>query len=195
MVVRDLRWPLLTCVGAACLGLALLAGRGGPSNTLPPRVSLDPLVIQGFRSTLYKGDGSRLRISGDSLTLFRPKLIGPFSLGFMYAVTARNVTVETFRTGDGTAEPALASSLTAIPALLAQQHPNFEVAEARLAPIKVIEHRDGETRVVLTAAACSAELRSPEIECRDGAMDREGASVRFRKLWYDGKTKATHLAE
>lgn len=194
MVVRHLRWPLLMCAGAACLGLALLAARAGHSNPLP-QVLLEPLVIQGFRSTSYEGDGSRLRISGDSLTLSRPKLVGPFSLGFMYAVTARNVTVETFRTGSGAAEPAVGSSLAAIPALLAQQHPHLEVAEASLAPIKVLEHRDGETRVVLTAAACSAGLRSAEIVCRDGATERDGTSVRFRKLSYDRKTKMTHLAE
>jgi hypothetical protein len=195
MVVRNLRWPLLTCAGAACLGLALLAGRAGRSNTRPPQVSLEPLAIQGFRSTSYEADGSRLRISGDSLTLSRPKLIGPISLGFMYAATARNVTVETFRTGTGATEPAVGSSLAAIPALLAQQHPHLDVAEASLAPIKVIEHRDGETRVLLTAAACSAGLRSPEIVCRDGATERDGASVRFRRLSYDRKTKATQLVE
>ena len=195
MFVRNLRWSLLTCLGAACLGLALLAGRGRRSDTLLPRVSIEPMVIQGFRSASYEGNHLRLRISGDSLTLSHPKVIGPFSLGFVYAVTARNVTVETIRASDVAAEPALGSSLAAIPALLAQQHPNLEVAEARLAPIKVIEHRDGETRVVLTAATCSVGLLSTQIVCSDGATERGGASVRFRKLSYDGKTKATHVAE
>ena len=197
MFVRNLRWPLLICAGAAaCLGLALLAGRGRRSDTLPLRVSIDPLMIQGFRGTSYEGDRLRLRISGDSLTITHPKLIGPFSLGFVYAVTARNVTIETFRASDAAAEPALGSSMAAIPALLAQQHlNNLEVAEAILAPIRVIEHRDGESRVVLTAAACSAGLLSTEIVCRDGATERGGASVRFRKLSYDGKTNAAHVAE
>jgi hypothetical protein len=193
--VRNLRWPLLTCVGAACLGLTLQAVRGRRSDMPPPRVSVEPVAIEGFRSSSYEGDRLRLRISGDSLTLSHPKFIGPFSLGFVYAVTARNVTVETFPASDVAAEPELGSSLAAIPALLAQQHRNLEVVEARLAPIKVIEHRDGETRVVLTAAGCWAALLSTEIVCRDGTAERGGASVPFRKLSYNGKTKATHVAE
>jgi hypothetical protein len=187
---RSLRWPLLAAISASCLGLVLLAGRVRRVETPPPPVSLAPAAIQGFRSTSYTGGRLRLRISGDSLTVSHPKLFGPFSLGFVRAVAARNVTVETFSAADGAAEPALSSSLEAIPALLAQQGVSLDIAEAELAPIKVIDHRDGDDKVLLSAASCSAGMWSRAIVCKDGVIGRDGSLVRFRELSYDAETKA-----
>lgn len=187
---RGLRWALLVASSASCLGLVLLAGGVRRDDAPPPRVSLEPAAMQGFRSTSYEGDRLRLRISGDSLTVFHPKLFGPFSLGFVRAVAARNVTVETFPATNGAGEPALSSSLQAIPALLVRQGVNSDIAEAELAPIKLIDHRDGESKVILSAASCSARMWSGAIVCKDGVIDRDGTTVRFRALSYDGTTKA-----
>jgi hypothetical protein len=186
---RSLRCALLVAISASCLGLVLLAGGMGRDDAMLPRVSLEPAAMQGFRSASYEGDRLRLRISGDSLTVSHPKLFGPFSLGFVRAVAARNVTVEMFPATDGSEEPALASSLEAIPALLAQQRVNLDIAEAELAPMKVIEHRDGASKVILSAASCSAGMWSRAIVCKDGVIDRDGTTVRFRELSYDGETK------
>jgi hypothetical protein len=184
---RSLRWTLLVASSASCVGLVLLAGGVRRDDAPPPRVSLEPAALQGFRSASYEGDRLRLRISGDSLTVSHPKLFGPFSLGFVRAVLARNVTVETFPGSAAAVEPT--ASLAGVPALLAQQRGGLDIGEVKLAPIKVIEHRDGEAKVILTAASCSAGLGSWAIACKDGAIDRDGTTVRFHELSYDGQTK------
>lgn len=184
---RSLRWALLAAIGGSCLGLMLLAGSVSRDAAPLPRVSLEPAALQGFRSVSYEGDRLRLRVSGDSLTLSHPKLIGPFRIGFLHSVMARNVTVETFPGSATAVEPA--ASLAGVPALLAQQRGGLEIGEVELAPIKVIEHRDGEAKVILTAASCSAGLGSWAIACKNGAIDRDGTTIRFHELSYDGETK------
>ncbi len=136
---------------------------------------------------LFPDSRLRLRISADSLTVSYPKLLGPFSLGFLRAVAVRNVTVETFPAADAPAQAAPAASLAAIPALLAQQRLNIDIAEAELAPIKVIEHREGEAKVIPSAASCSAGLGSWAITCKDGVIARDGSAARFHELLFDGE--------
>jgi len=187
---RDLRWLLLALVGLACLSLAVSVTRLCYREAQLPRVSLEPAAMQGFRTALYRGERLRLRISGDSLAVSNTRVFGPFSLGFMHSIAARNVTVETYLDGAEEASPSLASSLRDIPALLAQQR-GLDVAGAELAPIKIVEHSRGQTRVVLTAASCSAGATSAEIVCSDGVLERGGDAVHFRRLSYDGETLST----
>lgn len=189
MSVRTLRWVLLACSGAACLGVAALAVHTARPDAPSPRVSLEPAVIEGFRTASYEGGRLRMRLSGDSLTLTHPKLIGPFRLGFVHAVMARNATVEIFPTGGGSADSTAAASLAAIPALLQQGQGRLDIAEAEVAPIKVMEHRDGEAKVILSAASCAARLISAAVVCKDGVIEREGATIHFRELTYEPRSK------
>jgi hypothetical protein len=187
---RRLRWLLLAVMGFACLGLVVSVIRLRSREAPLPRVALEPAALQGFRTALYRGEHLHLRVSGDSLTVSNAKVLGPFSLGFMRSIAARNVTVETYPDGSDETAPSLASSLRDIPALLAKQH-GLDVASADLAPIRVVEHRAGQTHVLLTAASCSAGATSAEILCSDGVLDRGGNAVHFRRLSYDGKTLST----
>jgi hypothetical protein len=187
---RNLRWILLGLISASCVGLVLLAAGWKRNDTPLPRVWLEPAAIQGFRTALYRGERLRLRVSADSLSVSNTKVFGPFSLGFMRSIAARNVTVETYADGADETAPSLASPLRDIPALFAQQR-GVDVAGAELAPIRVVEHRSGQTRVALTAASCSAGMTSAEVVCSDGLLDRGGSPVHFHRLSYDRETLKT----
>jgi hypothetical protein len=123
-----------------CVGLMVTAVRARQPRALPA-VSLEPASILGFHTTLYRGEHRRLRISADSVTVSSPKVFGPFSLGFLRSIVARNMTIETYPNED---EPpgAMGSSLREVPVLLAQQR-GVEIAAAELMPVKVVEHRGG----------------------------------------------------
>jgi len=175
---------LFAAGGVVCIGLVVSAVRARQQRALPV-VSVEPASIQGFHTTLYRGEHLRLRISADSVTVSSPKVLGPFSLGFLRSIVARNVTLDTYP-NEEERPGAMAYSLREIPALMAQQR-KVEIAAAELMPVKVVEHRRGEPRVVLTAASCDVGLTSTEFVCHDGVVDSDGTSVRFHKLSYDGE--------
>jgi hypothetical protein len=199
--VRNLRWVLLGSVGAACVGLSLLAVRVWRPNVALPQVTGEPVAVQGFHTAVYQEGRLRVRVSGDFMTVSNTKLFGPFSLGFMHSVVARNVTVDTFPENDGSADGAigqpstLAASVGTLRGLLTKPRPGVNVARAELGPVKVVEHRGGQERVLLSAASCSVGLTSSEFVCVHGTMDRDGTQVPFREWRYDSTTKKIRTAD
>ena len=132
-----------------------------------------------------------MRVSSDLLTLSNSKVFGPFSLGFMYSLMGRNVTLETFPRGDA-AEPATqALSADDISALVGQTVGSVSLGSAELGPVNVIAHRNGQTQAILHAGFCRATLTARRVVCNDGVVDVGGSAVGFRELTYDGKTLRT----
>lgn len=184
------QWVLVAGCGTACLTLAISAARLRQQREPGPPVSLEPAAIQGFRTALYRGDRLRLRAAGDLLTISNVKAFGPFSFGFLRSIAARNVTVELYpETGDGQT-PGPVSSLGELPALLGRER-GVNVSRAELAPVRVLERRDGESRVVLTARSCSVGMTTAAVVCRDGVLDKDGVATSFREVCYNGRTLTT----
>ncbi len=186
---RALRWLLLTGVALICLALAVAALRSRRQRASLPEVSLEPAAIQGFRTTIYRGEQLRLRVAADLLTVSNTKAFGPFSFGFLRNIVAHNVTVDLYPVPEAARDPGPLSSLGELPAVLAGER-GAKVSRAELGPIKIVEHRDGGSRIVLTAASCSAGVAAG-IVCRDGVLNDAGTDVQFRELSYDGRTVTT----
>lgn len=207
-VGRPLGWVLFAVIAVACLSLTTLTVRSRRSGPPPPQLPLEPMSLQGFRTALSQEGQLRLRVSGDSATVSHTKLFGPFSLGFAYALVARNVVIDTYPMADDSLTQAasppdhvppefstLAASLAAVPRVLARQRIPMNVTRAELGPVKIVAHRDGEDRVLLTATACRASLPSSGIACTNGVIDREGNATPFRKLTYDCETRTVRTAQ
>jgi hypothetical protein len=150
------------------------------------------MVLRGFRQTVYDGDHLRLRVSGDSATISNTTLFGPFSLGFMYSLVARNVTIEVFPGADAAPVPAPQMVFSErLSELVSQRWSGVQIGQAKLEHLRVIEHRPGAEKLILQAAFCQAGLSAGRIVCNDGTIDTNGSEVSFRTLSYDGKTLRT----
>ncbi len=147
------------------------------------------MTLGGFRRTAYDGNQPRFRVSGEVATLANTKLVGPFSLGFLYSISARNVTIETFADADdavaATPEQMIIQPLTA---LVRESWRGGQLGQAQVEQLRVIEHRPGGDTLLLQAASCRVTLTRRRAECSDGTMTRHGTSVAFKTASYDGKT-------
>jgi hypothetical protein len=183
-----LRYVALASVVAACVGLAAAVVRVRQGDAPPALVSTEPMVMRGFRSALYDGDRLHLRVSGDSITLSNSKVFGPFSLGFIYSLVGRNVTLETFPPTGLTSQPApQALSLDHLSALVGYKWGGLQLGSVEVGPVSVVEHRDWGDRVILHAAFCRTSVTARRVLCRDGTVDIRGTPVAFQELTYDGE--------
>ena len=92
------RW--LAFIGAigALLGLGVVLIKSRPEPLVIPQKDGETLTLQNFQTASHGKGRMQLRVSGDSLTLTKTRLGGPFRLGFARSLVVRHQHVETATT-------------------------------------------------------------------------------------------------
>ncbi len=91
---RVVRWFLWVSVLSLCLGVVLLGFDNQREDlTLSPKRGAIA-SLQEFRTTFHADGRPQFHISGDSLSVSKTRLMGPFRLGFMHTLKGRNIAVE-----------------------------------------------------------------------------------------------------
>jgi hypothetical protein len=171
-----------------CAGIILLASAGccsalfvlaWHSSFPPPAIdpTAPPASVQGLRTSIVRHGRLTMRVTADSVALSHPRALGPFRIGFLRTVSARNVTVETWPAKADAASipddvgPAAALAAALPPAL------RTAIVQATAERVRLITHRSDTDVVEIEARSCEATARS-ELICRFGWM-------------YDGQTQRT----
>ncbi len=194
---------LIGVVGA-CVGLAIVLFS---RNMRHEHVALpvDSVVrLHSFQTASYDEDRLKLRVSGDSLTLSKARLWGPFRLGFAHSLLVRNLTVEIFP--DPAADShtdslplslkrtwtSVAPSLHRLLQSLLSKSAGGVIVSAQISPLHVIEQRSGQSTVLLKAASCQTARALTRTVCTSGFVRMGKKNVPFRE-WRpsDSKRKTT----
>lgn len=175
----------------ACVGLIVVFVNNRQEEPTPPPKS--EMTIQGFHTALHDDeDRLHIRVSGDSLTLSKARLWGPFRLGFAHSLIVRNLRVEIF--SDSAADPSTRplsvkqTWASIMPSLiqrlqsLSLQNGGGVIVSARLSPVQIIEQRPDRTRVLLKAASCKTARALASLVCTDGFV-RVGEQDRPFQKW------------
>lgn len=185
--VRQLCAGGMLLAGAICTaGLVAVAVRSRPPVPATMRVVGASHVVEGVQTSVVHGDRLTLRVSADRVVLTRPRAFGPFRVGFLRAVSAQHLTIETWEAPDGRPWSALPSP--DVPSLGAVLSPvrGSRIVQASAERVRFIRHRGDVEVGALEAQACEMTGWSGVV-CRHGALRSGGNSVRFRDATFDGK--------
>lgn len=195
---QTVRWLALVGVIGAGVGLGVVLLNNRPEQPAPLKKDSSLLALQSFQTASHDKGRLQLRVSGDSLTLAKTRLWGPFRLGFAQSLVVRNLTIETFpdpenalKTGGlplsfkqtwASLTPSLKQTLAS---LLPQRAGGVIIVSAEIKPLTIIERRKDHKTVLLQAASCYMTKRFTRIVCKDGVVRVEGKEMPFRKWRYD----------
>jgi len=144
-------------------------------------------VIHGVRSSVVRDGRMAARITADTIEVTRPRVLGPFRVGFLRAVAAHGVTVETFEDAN---HPAQEPGLTASDAsLLAGLSPGLQtqLVHTSAEGVRLIRHRRGGDALRLEAHSCESTTRG-QLRCRAGVLRDDKHRAPFREAVHDGRT-------
>ena len=189
------RW--LAFIGAigALLGLGVVLIKSRPEPLAVPQKDGETLTLQNFQTASHGKGRMQLRVSGDSLTLTKTRLGGPFRLGFAQSLVVRNLTIETFpdsNTASKTGSRPLSFRQTwaslapsfkqTLESLLSQRAGGGVIVSAEITPLTVIERGEDHETVLLQAASCYTKKWLTGMVCGDGVVRVEGKETPFAEM-------------
>ena len=183
--VRQLCAPILLLTSAICAAaLVTVAIRSRPPAPATARIAGVSDVVRGVQTSVVQGDRLTLRVSADRVALTRPRVLGPFRVGFLRAISARNLTIETWEALDG--QPQSAQRLPSTGALAAVLSPvgGRRIAQASAERVRLVRHLEGAEDDTLEAQNCETTVWNGLV-CRHGTLHSRGESVRFRQAAFD----------
>jgi hypothetical protein len=167
-------------VGLLAWAIALHFGEDGM-----PAAASGPAALTGVRTSVLRHDRLWLRVSADEVKVVRPRIIGPFRIGFLRSVSARNVALEAFDDDGAKRSPESAVDMSQALTQLVPERLRKGVVGAELSRVKLIQHRPGQPALTVEAEACRVGLAS-EVVCRNGRIV-DDKTVAFREASYDGR--------
>lgn len=180
--------------------LAALARWDRPSGEGP--LSRPGEIAHGVRTSLYGSDRLQARVSAASIAIKSPRIVGPFRLGFLRAVTAGDVTVEAFEeketngeeppNDDGGAEPIpfLGTLARLFPSQLLRN-----VAEAEVDGLRFRRRRGDRVVFEIEADRCWTSVGRARLVCGNGWVRDERGTRSFREARYGGAGWVIHDAQ
>ena len=170
----------LATAAAAAAALVLVAAHRRADAPTPAPVRQSYGFLQGAQSSVMRHDRLVLRATADTITVGQPRALGLFRVGFLRAVAARNLTVETWEAAPVTdfLSGVLAGSAAVPPA--GPKH----IAHVSAERVRFVVHRAGSEVVQLDAHMCETTLRH-QLLCRYGSLRDGPEPVRFREAVYD----------
>ena len=191
---RFIRWLLGASVLSLCLGAVLLgfySQRGEPTLSPRPGVSVS---LQEFQTTFHADGRPQLHISGDSLSISKTRLMGPFRLGFMHTLKGRNIAVEIVDMAEfEEARHADASAFSPqhILSRFAPQQTLGVISRIDLQPVSLHLNRDDRFFLSLSADRARVKLGSTKVKLRGHVMMRShtGEQLSAEKMHWDQQSK------
>jgi hypothetical protein len=188
-LVRRLGALVLAVVVAACtVCLCRMASNRADTAVnagLPPAPGE---TARGVRTSVVRDHHVALRASADEISVRRPRAFGPFRIGFLRAVSARGVVVETFDEGHG--QPRPLDSAPAVTDSLTQLLPRSaarRVAKVEVEGVNFTRYERGAERFAMRARRCETTALPKGLLCTGGSLRTDGSETAFRKaLFTDG---------
>lgn len=189
-------WPLSRRSRRVCARIILVANAAGvgallalvrQSSPSPPVVA--PIAaasesVRDLRSSIVRDDRLALRVTADHVALTHPRAFGPFRIGFLRSVSARELTVETWEMEpESTPAAGPSSDAKSIATQLAGAL-GRGVVQASAERVRMIRHRRGGD-IDVQAHACKTTAHS-ELMCRIGSLQAGGRRMNFREAMFDG---------
>ena len=190
----SVRGLALIGIVVGCVGLIAALVNNRQEAITPPLNS--GMSLRGFQTASHNEGRLQMRVSGDSLTLSKARLWGPFRLGFAHSLIVRNLKVEIFPDSTALSTRSLPLSAkqtwTTLTPLLTQLLQSVSlrsgggvIMSARLSPLQVVEHGADRTTVLLKAASCKTTRALASLVCTDGFV-RVGEQDRPFRKWRSG---------
>lgn len=178
-------WLLLGCV--AVLGIGILAFGSAPRDRDADRRG--PLALgtsmRGVRTSVFDHDRLRVRASASEVKVAQPRVLGPIRVGFLRAITASDVTIETFPRDQASAHGASAAAEveSALSSFVSRQARDA-IARVDLHRVKIVERRSAESAVELAARSCSTAAGRGRLVCRAGVFRDQTREMAFEEAEY-----------
>jgi hypothetical protein len=174
------------CILLATAAAVWVVARVTLSISARPKPEAGPLpgvpvlqVAEGLRTVVQRGDRVTLRASAAVVKLRRPRALGPFRIGFMRSVEARDVTIETFDAPRQDARSVASwDCLGEAIAALAPKTPDA-IMHVEAENVRLIRHEAHNQVLSLRASSCESTTRHSRFVCRHGTARSERGEIRF----------------
>jgi len=181
------RWSVTrTLVVVSLLGSAAMIWRAERRDAVPSSTAgLAPLQsVDQLRTSIYSHDALALRVVAGNVTLRRPRVLGPFRLGVLRSVEARDVTIETFEQSHGH-NPSTASAVKQAMTALLPERLRKTIVQAAVEHLELIHHGADGSAVRITAHRCDSAFAREELVCTHGVVRRGATETPFREAVFD----------
>jgi len=172
---------------ALSIGLIAVAVWRNAWRSAPPPAATGPGPLQSvaqLRTSVYSHDTLMLRVSAGAVTMRRPRLLGPFRLGVLRSVEARDLTIETFAESHGQQTPTSSLVKQAVTALLPERL-RKTIVRAEVELVELIQHAGDGTALRFTANHCNSAFGRDELVCTRGVVHRGTTEIAFRQAEFD----------
>lgn len=196
MRYRLCSWWLGVALCVAAVLLIALAWMMGPQAGRVAEVqgpASPRFAIRGLRTSVYRKDRLQARVSADSIKVTSPRMLGPFRIGFLRSIAAKNVTIEAYEEplvegGPVAGEQNKATlPLTSALASLAPRSLQGRITAAEVEGLRFARYRGDHVTVAVGAARCEATAKPSAAVCHDGVLRNGDAEVGFREASFDGR--------
>jgi hypothetical protein len=176
---------ILLANAAGVAALVVLTRQSSPAPLVVEPVAAAPGSMRGVRSSIVRDGRLALRVVADSVALTRPRVLGPFRIGFLRAVAAQNLTVETWDMEPDSAPAVGPSSAATSVATQLSGALSRRIVQASAERVRMIRHRPGGDIVDVQAHTCKTTAQS-DFMCRFGSQQAGDRRMTFREAMFDG---------
>ncbi len=192
--IRLVRWLLYASVLSLCLGAVVLGFYNRrEESTFSPKTGTN-VSLEGFRTTFYVDGRPQLHVSGDSLSVFKTRLIGPFRLGFLHTLKGRNIGVEIVDMAEFEEARHVDASTFSPQRVLSRLVPQQTLGTSRidLQPVSFRINRDEQFFLSLSADRARVKLGSSKVKFRGNVTLRSHTEERLSadEMRWDRQHKA-----
>lgn len=153
-------------LGILAIGtIGLLGEKSEPRPTSPPIPSGSAeLAASDVRTSVYENETLTARVSAKRVSIEQARLLGPFRIGFLRALRASDVVVETYLGRDATQRSS--QGIGAAVQSLIPRAQRTRVTQAEIDSLTWVEHRGDKPAMVRHAERCRVTRAKAGLTCR-----------------------------
>lgn len=177
---RRMRIALAAVAAVGIAASAILRTSSRPQPVGPVSGVQAVQLAKGVSTTVERGDRVTLRASADVINLRPVRAFGPFRIGFIRSVEARNVTIETFDATRQDERSVASGGFVMEEAIAALTRKTLDgVMHADVENVHLTRHAARNEVLTLTASSCESTGRHNRFICRHGTARSGRGEITF----------------